>query len=69
MSELPLTQHELDEARCDHPNCHDQACAVTFLARCHPRDGTWVTYRRENGVLEITCARCNALIAEVEVAP
>lgn len=68
---LPLTQHELDDARCGTPGCRHANCALTLRARCHPTAATWATYDRFLGILKITCAHsdCGRLVAEVAVAP
>ncbi len=38
-----------------------------LAARCHPRAGTKVLYKREEHSLDITCAVCDAHVVEIEL--
>lgn len=60
----PLTQKDLIGQGCD---LHGGPSGELFLhGRCHPSAGTRVSYR--DGVLNIRCRVCKALIADVAVA-
>lgn len=66
-----LTQRELDEVRCNNPECtvpHDQHEAIYLNAECHPRMGLMVGYRAATGTLVISCAECGTDVVEIQVA-
>lgn len=64
------TREELDAyARdiCDNPKCkvkHD----IAFMCDNHVDAPTFVAYKQGSGVLEIYCAVCHELVAELELA-
>jgi hypothetical protein len=70
---LPLTQHELDEMRCQAPGCAhtDRHCNLTLHARCHPHMAPWATYDAARGVLKLACSAmgCGKPVGEIKVAP
>lgn len=63
-----LTCLDLDEHRCENPDCTAQGHhgPIVLLPRCHPRAGLQVTYQL--GVLEVCCNRCKAPAAMIAVA-
>jgi hypothetical protein len=63
----PLTQADMG-ARCHSPGCdHTHHDGPMFLhPRCHLGFPTWVSY--EKGVITVRCAKCEKLVAEIEVA-
>lgn len=67
-----LNKIELDitlAGGCQDPTCKDPLCGTEFYfhARCHPDAGLWVSYKKDPGVLVITCRRCSKRVAEVKV--
>ena len=64
----PLTREQLDQAHCSTPGCtHGDHGPLYLHGRCHPNAATQAVY--ENGVLTITCARCQKVVTQVAVAP
>lgn len=62
-----LTRADLDGAVCSEEGCDCGAGAELYLhGRCHMDSPTWAKYA--GGVLEITCAACDRVIARIEVA-
>lgn len=66
-----LTQGELNATGCNVPTCttHSEHVGDLWLhGRCHPSSGSRVRYEKASGEIEVTCRKCNALIARVLVA-
>lgn len=68
---LPLTRAQLDDMRCgmEHngrPCNHAQGEPLYLHGRCHPKAATRTIYH--HGMLRIECAKCDALVATIEVA-
>jgi hypothetical protein len=65
---MALTRAELDQMVCGTPDCDHSAHdgPLVFHSQCHPEAPTWAEYDR--GILTITCAECEALLCQVEVA-
>lgn len=67
---MRLNQEHLNGAVCAAPGCTHEKDAPLFLhGKCHPSEGTRVSYHPSKGCLEVRCRRCEKLIAEIEVAP
>lgn len=68
MSNKPLTRQQLDQAKCENPECTDPDCGTLYLhSRCHPRAALGVKYLQ--GVLTVYCAECEDEVTQVAVAP
>lgn len=65
---IAMTNADLKHMTCDVPGCaHNHPGGPLFLhSACHPSAATRVKY--ENGELEITCRKCNALVVTIKVA-
>lgn len=61
-----LTRLELDKMTCH--GCAEEHPLVLH-SNCHVDDPTWVWYDKNKGVLTVTCARCDATVATIAVAP
>jgi len=67
---MSLNQKHLNNAMCGTPGCAHKAHEPLFLhGKCHPKEGSRVSYHPMTGLLEIRCRRCEKLVAEIEVAP
>lgn len=67
---MPLRRETIDAL-----TCHDCGTTVgkaahpmAFNARCHPSAGVSAWYTGD-GVLHLICKRCDAPVADIEVAP
>jgi hypothetical protein len=67
---MPLLSREiLDRLSCQNPNCtHADHEALYLHAKCHISSPTWAKYVAGSGVLQILCAECNAVVAQIAVA-
>jgi hypothetical protein len=64
---MVLRREDLERAVCRDCRPDEHKHERLFLhARCHPSDGTRVSY--EDGQLTVACRRCKFLIAVIEVA-
>ncbi|HWC34331.1 MAG TPA: hypothetical protein VG650_05825 [Mycobacteriales bacterium] len=63
---MPLTREDLDRTRCDDPTCDCEEGPFWLHSRCHTNDPNWVRY--EDGILIVTCAVCEGVVAEIAVA-
>lgn len=59
---------DLFNVACEACNCEDPNCGLVLNPRCHPGAGTQVKFFKATGVLQIDCARCAELVAQLEVA-
>lgn len=64
-----LTQLELDDLKCENPNCTHVDCDLTIHSRCHVKTPTWTKYSKATGVLTIICSLCRKTICSIQVAP
>lgn len=64
----PLTQVDFSTMGCHEPGCdHTSHEGPMFIhPACHKGTPTFVSY--EDGVITITCAECENLVARIEVA-
>ena len=66
----PLSTHDLDGMQCSTPGCdcgaHDGE--MWIHAKCHPDSPTYACYHSATGNLDITCAKCNQLVASIAVS-
>src|SRR5262245_23208774 len=67
-SEDPLTQYELNQLRCDDPECPGEDDELFFHARCHPDAPPWVVYDPERGALKLICSGCDQAVETIAVA-
>jgi hypothetical protein len=67
---MALHRSELDDMTCQSPGCDHTAHDGMFLhSACHPTAATWAEYQPKTGLLRVTCAACDELLAEIAVAP
>jgi hypothetical protein len=63
---MMLTQADLKDAVCKTPGCECDGVLV-FHSKCHPDSPTWTQYHKD-GFLEVFCAECAHIVAQIEVA-
>lgn len=69
-STVILAREQLDNLKCDDPNCKSDHTAPLFqVAACHPRQGLEVFYVPGSGVLDVQCHVCGRPVARIAVAP
>ena len=61
---MSLTRELLEPMRRD---AHPDGAPLHFHPRCHPRELTLASYRRD-GMLALQCGSCGTLFVEVRVA-
>jgi hypothetical protein len=67
---MALHRSDLDHRTCQIPGCDHTGHDGLFLhSACHPDIPTWAEYQVKTGMLRVTCADCQRLIAEIAVAP
>lgn len=66
--DLPLTQVELDQVKCECCERADTVHRVFLHSRCHPAAGTRVSYDKMSRSLVIECRECRKFICKVLVA-
>lgn len=64
---MKIKASSLRVAQCGAPDCNHDHGDLMLAARCHPRAGTKVLYKREEHSLDITCAVCDAHVVEIEL--
>lgn len=64
---MALYREEMDKMRCGEPGCtHEDHDGLFLHGKCHIESPSWVEYR--DGVILVTCATCNKMIAVIAVA-
>ncbi len=48
--------------------CGSDTCTLRPSSVCHPRAGLTVVFRKNRGLLELACRKCDAPVAEIVVA-
>jgi hypothetical protein len=65
----PLYRDDLVAGQCETPGCdHAHDDELVMIARCHPRAGVEVTYRKAAGIAELRCVRCGKEVVTLQVA-
>jgi len=63
----PLYIEDLNKLICDDPGCtNDHKEGLVLNSKCHTGKGTISWY--SHGILTITCAVCEAVVAKIAVA-
>lgn len=65
---MPLSQAQLNTAKCAIPGCKNCQHEIYFHAQCHPHAPLEANYDKGTGWLVLRCHRCKAMICEVAVA-
>lgn len=65
---MALDQTILDEMGCGTPDCGHDHSILYLHPRCHPNAAVEVAYHKATGCIVMTCPRCKAHVAEIEVA-
>lgn len=61
-----VTPEELLKARCQACGDKDPDCeGLVLAARCHPKAGARVAYRKAEHLLRVSCAECNRHIIDI----
>lgn len=58
---------ELFDMACEACNCDDPNCGLILKPKCHPAAGTHVKFFKTPGGLQVECAVCGELVAQLEV--
>jgi hypothetical protein len=61
----PMHVEDLEALCCP---CGSDTCKLSLSAKCHPKAGATVVYRKDTATLVVLCGRCEAFMAEIAVA-
>lgn len=64
---MKIKASSLREAQCSAPYCDHDHGDLVLAAKCHPRAGSLVLYKRAEHALDISCAECGAHIVVIEL--
>lgn len=54
---------------CSNPDCDHALHDELFLhPRCHPKAGTWASYKTGSKVVRVVCKTCRKLVCEIQVS-
>jgi hypothetical protein len=47
--------------------CENTNCGLMFNSPCHKKDGVYIKFEKQNGVMRMECAKCEAPLSELAV--
>lgn len=63
-----LCQETLAPLGCGNPECPEHHDVLVLSPDCHPGEPAYIIYSKARGMLQLQCAVCRAVTAEVAVA-